>query len=76
MIDKKPYFTHYLNAQTSQIDCFRSVHKILRRNGFSDFKFKFGVDISYSKGDNKIVFIYGIVIILQMLSMNYYQINE
>ena len=35
---QKNYCIVYLYAQTSQIDCFRSVHKILRWIGSSDFK--------------------------------------
>ena len=34
----KNYCIIYLYAQTSQIDCFRSVHKILRWIGSTNFK--------------------------------------
>ena len=38
--DWKNYCIGYLYTQTSQIDCFRLVHKILRWIGSSDFKSK------------------------------------
>ena len=38
MYDWKTYCIVYLYIHTSQIDCFRNVHKILRWIGSSDFK--------------------------------------